>query len=248
MTWTERIDRIGAFAKAAWWILLIIGLVFSLLLLSRACNSESEAKAALERFQMDSRLREAGFIVAIEANQKALDAKAAEIPALTEELERLRKAAPGVRIVRVKRIVTAPASAEGVPRPPPMPGEPCPQCVFAWGDSGELRINSVELETRKGNQVAVVAGETWRIKPGPETRIHAGVASAPISTMIAESLPLSSSPGWGGGLAGGYGTSGPLGSALLVSPPFFWKHVEVAGIVSAGPGLFSGQLAVIYRP
>jgi hypothetical protein len=249
MTWKERFENAGAAAKAAWWVLLIVALFFALLLLARACNGESEAKAALVRLQQNAQLREAGFLVAVDATQKVLDARAAEIPELQDEIARLKNAAPKVRIVRVERIVTAPAPAEGVPRPPPMPGEPCPQCLFAWGDTGQLRIDSVDLETREGNQVATVHGEAWRIDPAPETRILAGMGSAPVSTLTAELPPLQHSPGIGVGLAAGYGTSGPIGSAMIISPPFLWRHVELAAIVSAGEGVgVAGQGAIIYRP
>jgi len=249
MSWKERFESAGAFARVAWWALLIVALFFALLLGARACNGESTAKAALARFQQDAHLREVGFLVAMDATQKELASKAAEIPELQAEINRLKKVAPEVRIVRVERIVTAPAPAEGVPRPPSMPGEPCPQCLFAWGDTGQLRIDAVDLETREGNQVAVVHGEAWRITPGPETRILAGMASAPVSSLAAELPPLTRTPGIGVGLGIGYGTSGPLGSAMIISPPFLWQHVELAAIVSAGPGMgVAGQGAVIYRP
>lgn len=248
MTWTERVERVGTVLRALWWVLLIVGLVFGFLVVARSCGAADRAEAALVRAEQAIALEKIGAIVAKAAKQKELDAQASQIDALQADIAALRAAIPGIRVVRVERIVTKPAPAEGVPRPPPLPGEPCPQCLFAWGDTGQLRIDSVDLETREGNQVAVVAAGAWRIDPGPETRILAGVGSAPLSTVSAEPLPLTKRPGLGIGLGGGYGTSGPVGSAIVISPPFLWKHIEVAGILTAGPQAgISVQGAIIYR-
>jgi hypothetical protein len=247
MTLVDRLQTVAAGAKVVWWAVLIVAVLFALLLLARSCNGERGAKAELARFQEAAELREAGFLVAAETTQAVLDARAAEIPALQAEIERLRTASPKVRIVRVERLVTAPARAEGVPRPAPEPGQPCPTCLFAWGDIGQIRIDSVELETKDGVQVAMVAGEAWRLTPAPATRILAGVASAPVSSVSAEPVPLSSSPGFGFGLAGGVATTGVLVSALGLSPPVIGDHLSGIVVVSAGQGLGAIQGGVVWR-
>jgi hypothetical protein len=239
MTLAQKIEAAGAFAKASAWWLILVGLVVGALLLSRACNRADTAEAALRRANETANLKDAGFLVASQATRKALDAQAAELTTISgfqAEIARLKKASPGVRVVYVDRAVTTPAPAEGVPRPPEAPGAPCPQCLFAWGDTGQLRIDSVGLETREGVQVAVVGGEAWRVEPGPETRILAGVASAPLSTASAEPVPLTTKPGWGAGALAGVGTQGATGEVVIMTPPFLGSHLSAAGAGQLGAG------------
>jgi hypothetical protein len=249
-TLTQKIEAVGAFAKAAWWWLLIVALVVGVLLLSRACNRAETAEAKLARANKSAELLALGFTVAAEASRKALDAQAAQlgtIPGFQAEIARLRKAAPGGRVVRVGHIETKPSTAEGLPRPPVAPGAPCPECMFAAGDRGKLVIDSVDLESKEGVQVAVVGGGCERIVPAPPTRFLSGLGSAPVSTLAVEPLPLDTDPGWGGGIAGGIGTTGPVGSVVILTPGILGDRLAAVGIISAGPGLFAGQVGLTLR-
>jgi hypothetical protein len=250
-TWTERLNAIGSVVKTFWYFALVIGLVFGVLLLSRACNRANVAEAALARANKTAALKDAGFLVAVQTDRKTLNAQAKAldtIPGFQAEIARLRKATQGSRVVRVGHIETEPRLAEGLPRPPVVPGAPCPECMFAAGDQGKLVIDSVDLESKEGVQVAVVGGGCERIVPAPPTRFLSGLGSAPLSTASAESVPLKSSPGWGGGLAGGIGTTGLVGSAIILTPGILGDHIAAVGLVSAGPGLLSAQAGIIFRP
>jgi hypothetical protein len=81
--------------------------------------------------------------------------------------------------------------------------------------------------------------------PAPETRILAGVGSAPVSSLLAEIPP--EKPGWGGGLLAGYGTNGPAGSLLVVSPTVFGDHVFGIGELTAGNATVF-QIGFVWRP
>jgi hypothetical protein len=246
-TLTQKIEAVGAFARAAWWWLAIIGLALGGLLLVRSCNRASRAEDELARVKEATELERAGFVVAQRTKQAELDAAAAKVPALQAEIDRLSKElGKKPKIVIVERLVTAPSPAEGLPRPKPLPGEPCPECMFAVGDTGQIKVDEAHVETAKGNEVVVLSAECWRLTPGPETPILSGTASAPLSRVTVVTPP--DKAGWGAGIAGGLATTGPVGSALVLSPPFLDDHVEGTAMITSGPGLFSAQVGLIYRP
>jgi hypothetical protein len=246
-TITQRIEAATAFARAAWWWLLVIGGAVGALLLVRSCNRADRAESELVRLKEAVELERAGFVVAQRAKAGEVKDALAQVPALQSEIDRLAKAlGEKPRVVTVERIVTVPRPAEGTPRPPPATGQTCPACLFAPGDTGQIRVDSAHVETVKGNEIVALAAECWRLTPGPETPILSGTASAPLSHVTVVTPP--SRPGWGGGLGGGIATTGPVGSALVVSPPVLGAHLEAAGVVTAGPGLFAAQAALIYRP
>jgi hypothetical protein len=113
---------------------------------------------------------------------------------------------------------------------------------------GRLVIDSVDLETREGVQVAVVGGGCERVTPAPPTRFLSGLGSAPVSTLAIEPVPLKSTPGWGAGIAAGYGTTGTVASVVVLSPGILGDHIAAVGLLSAGPGLLSAQAGVTWRP
>jgi hypothetical protein len=252
MTWGERIRTVAEVATAVWQWVLLLGMVVVILLLVRACDRVDAAEAKLRRATQAAEFVRLGMVVAVEATQAQLVAAAktigTKIPALEAEMERVRKAAPDVRIVRVEGIVTAAAPAEGTPLPDPKPGDPCPECLFARGDTGQIEIDGFDAETKEGVRTAHVAASCWRVTPGPRTRILSGLADAENTVVLAEQPPLERRLGWGGGVAGGIGTTGPLGSALVETPPVFGERLSAVAIVSAGPGLFAGQVGILWRP
>lgn len=252
MTWSERIkvvteivSAVAKFLSAAWsWVVLAL-LVFTALLLLHQCGRADRAEDEVERVKEAAALELADFIVARRAEKADLEKQVKEVPALQEEIDRLtEQLGRKPKVVTVERIVTVPAAAEGAPRPAPAPGAPCPDCLFAVGDTGQIRVDSAHVETSKGNEVVALAAECWRLTPEPATRILVGTASAPLSRVTVEAPP--SKRGWSAGLAGGIATTGPVGSVLVVSPPL-WR-LEGVGVVSAGPGLFSAQVGIVYRP
>ena len=235
------------FLSVAWKWVALAAAVLALMVTFRACNRADRAEAEAERLLEAAVLERVGFVVAERAKDAELKAAVAKVPALQAEIDRLGKElGRKPKIVTVERIVTKPAPAEGLPRPRPLPGEPCPACMFAAGDTGQIRVDSAHLRTEQGNEVVTLAAECWRLTPEPATRILAGVASAPLSRVSVMAPP--NKLGWGAGLAGGYSTSGPIGSALVVSPPFLGAHLEGVGILSAGPGVGAIQVGLVYRP
>jgi hypothetical protein len=233
MDWAEKAKSIAEILSAAWRWVALAAAVLALLLLVRTCNRADRAEAEVERLQEAVELRAKDHLVAEQVNAEIL--KAALTAPLKAEIARLEKdlgAKP--KIVRVERIVTAPAPAKGTPRPAPTPGEPCPDCLFAAGDAGEIRVDSAHLETAKGNEVVALSAECWRLTPEPSTRILAGTASAQVSRVLVE-VPRGA-PGWGGGLLGGIGTQGWIATGQLIFPPLIGDHLSAAVQASGGAG------------
>jgi hypothetical protein len=237
MVWTERVKAIADVASAAWKWVALAAAGLALLCLIRACNRADRAEDEVERLQEAADLERAGFLVAERAKQAELEAAVAKVPALQAEIDRLTKElGKKPKIVTVERIVTAPAPAEGTPRPAPAPGAPCPECMFAGGDTGEIRVDSAHVETREGNEVIALSAECWRVARDdvPATRILAGTASAPVSRVLVETPP--SKPGWGGGALGGVGTQGWIATVQVISPPLLGDHLSATVQASGGAG------------
>jgi hypothetical protein len=250
-TLAQKIEAVGAFAKAAWWWLAIVGLALGGLLLVRSCNRASRAENEAATLRESIELERAGFLLAKRTNQAELDAAVAQVPALQAEIDRLSKElGKKPKVVIVEKIVTAPSPAEGLPRPKPLPGEPCPECKFAAGDTGQIRVDEAHVETAQGNEVVVLSAQCWRLTPGPETRILSGTASAPLSRILVEAPPPK--PGPGGAILVGYGTSGIVGTIQGFTSPLLWRFGLTAA-VTAGPGTDASRPAlqlqggIIYR-
>jgi hypothetical protein len=235
MDLTERIKAIADVASAAWHWVALAAAGLAILFLIRACNRADRAEDEVERLQEAGELERAGFLVAERSKRAELDAAVAKVPALQAEIDRLtEQLGRKPKVVTVERIVTAPAPAEGVPRPAPPPGEPCPDCLFAAGDAGEIRVDSAHLETAKGNEVVALSAECWRLTPEPSTRILAGTASAQVSRVLVE-VPRGA-PGWGGGVLGGIGSQGWIATGQVISPPLIGDHLSAAVQASGGDG------------
>jgi hypothetical protein len=234
-----------AVKQLAGWLAFAIGMFVLLVLLSRSCGREAEAMARLERMEKASELKDQGFLVAIEAQQGVLDSRAAQIPELQEQIKRLKKSVKEARIIRVGHIETEPAEAQGDSLPQPAAGEPCPDCKFATGNRGKIVIDSVDLETKEGVQVAVVSAGCERISPGPKTRFLSGVGSAELSEMMTSDRPAERSAEKEKGLV----ISALAGVALtetgvtpviggsFVSKPFLLDRIAGTAHMSGGPGV-----------
>ena len=245
MDWVDKAKSVAEILSAAWRWVALAGVVLALLMLARACNRADRAEGEVERLEEVAKLERAGFLVAGREKEKVLKAAVAQVPALQAEIDRLAsELRRKPKIVTVERIVTAPSPAEGSPRPSPIPGEPCPACMFASGDTGQIRVDSAHVETAEGNEVVALSAECWRLTPEPASRILSGTASAPLSRVSVTTPP--STPGWGAGIAGGLATTGLVGSGVIVSPPF-WR-LEGVAVLSAGSDLFAAQVGLVYRP
>jgi hypothetical protein len=255
MTLAERLQAVAAGAKAFWYVALIVAVLFALALLARACNGEREAKAELIRVQEQAEIRAAGLELIEGAEQAALQLELEQAKkgsaSFAEALARAEEALKA-RTVIVVRASTGPVPVETPenPDPPKKPdGAPAERpCLLRPGDQGEVAVTEAVLETEAGNRVLVGAAEAFRVSPAPRLRLFGGSFRTEITEAKGEPVPLESSPGWGAGLMAGYGTSGPLGSAVVATPPVFGDHLFGIGAFSAGPGSVAFQAGFIWRP
>lgn len=235
--------------RAIWgpWALLAAA-VLAALLISARLNSLRRAADEGRRLAEAETLRQRGLIVVEQRARGELEARARELEAadvdLRAELERVRSAAPSVRVVEVVRASTGPVPAGGEPREAtvqmgPVAREPVPEgapCLLAVGDQGEVRVDEVELRTDAGNGILVGAASAWRVSPGPETRLFGGPFRAPLTSVAA--APEPARPGWGVGPRAGVGRDGWT-AGLAVSPPQ-WSLWGWSVELVAGAGLGSG--------
>lgn len=234
MTWIEKVKSIAELLSAAWrWVVLVLLVVVGLLLV-RACDRADQAEAEIERVKEAAELEREGFLVAERQRKAELEDAVSKVPALQAEIDRLaEKLGRKPKIVTVERIVTAPAPAEGTPRPAPATGQPCPDCLFAVGDTGQIVLNRAQAETRNGNDVVIATGECWRLTP-TESLILSGIASAPLSRVSVVAPPSKS--GWGGGVLGGVGSQGWIATGQLIFPPLIGDHLSPTAQLSGGAG------------
>jgi hypothetical protein len=244
--------NVTEFLGVAWkWVVFVVA-AFLLMALLKECNRADRAEVEARRAKQDTAIAKAGAIVVQAAKQSELDKKAGQIAALTKDLAALKAAVPGIRVVRVGHFETAPSKAEGLPRPAPMPGEPCPECRFAAGDEGQIVVDSIDLETKDGAQGAFVAAGCERTFPEPRTRFLSGKAYAPLSQVIAAPAAVPEPPGWGGAILAGYGTAGAIGTGQVLTPPLLWR-LGLTAAITAGPGTdasrptFQLQGGIVYR-
>lgn len=156
---------------------------------SRDRSALQQARAEAQKLaEAQGTLR--GEIVAREAKARDMEAAAAS---LRDEIDRVKREAPGAKIVYVDRLVTGPSQAHGAPRPEPtIPAaqHPCPPCLLAEGDSGHVDVTTSGLETRAGNRVVVGRAACMRDAPAPPTEVLSGTFSAPLSVSLEEPHPL----------------------------------------------------------
>lgn len=223
------------FLGVAWKWVALAAAALAVMVALRSCSRADRAEAELGRVQEKAELRAKNHVVADRVTAAALGAALGLSPPLRAEVARLEKdLGRKPKIVVVERIVTAPAPAEGIPRPKPLPGEPCPECMFAASDTGQIRVDSAHVETDKGNEVVALSAECWRLTPEPATRILAGVASAPLSRVSVVTPP--SKPGFGGGVLGGIGSQGWVATGQLIFPPLIGDHLSATVQLSGGSG------------
>lgn len=112
-----------------------------------------------------------------------------------------------------------------------------PACLLAEGDTGEIRVSQVIVETKEKNQVLVGTAECWRLKPGPVSPILTGKFSAK-TTFEKEAAP--SPPGVGYGVWIGVGNSGGLLGAAVAAPPFKLWSLQLDATIGGGLNLSGG--------
>jgi len=177
-------------ARFAPWLLAALLGACCAWLIHRAWMVQSDAARAIEA----SRLASEGQIVELERTAKQLeterDAMGVGNEALRLSLAAAHKAAPGSKEVRVVRASTGPMVAGGVPRecPAHTPDTGCvcpevPVCLVSPGDSLEVRVAEVDLQTKSGNRIIVGTGECLRLLPAPETSLARGPFEASLTTV-----------------------------------------------------------------
>jgi hypothetical protein len=233
---------------SAWWFVPVVALV-AILGLVHAWNGERSARSKAEKSAEAAELRAKGVEVAAEVTAAGLRSRVATLEGesadLRAEVQRVKAAAPGAKVVGVVTGTTghlavitpeAPPAATGGAAPPSL--QPAPGvlgdggCLLHTGDSGEIKVSTVALETKAGNLVVVGAAEAWKAAPGPPARLFGG----PLRLDVGREVPPASA-GWGGGLGGWAGRTGWLAGPAVAPPPWkFWSHqVEVVGGAGFGP-------------
>ena len=175
-------------------------------------------------------LAQQGQIVADLQSRAELAARARRLAAenadLAEALAKAQRAAPGARPVVVVQASTGPVPAAGAARPSPPSGgsapAPAAPCLLAAGDSGEIRVDSVLLETKAGNLLFVGAASAWRVEPGPPARLFGGQLMAKVAAEAPE-RPA----GWGFGAVAGCGREGCGVGPGVALPPLRVGPVQV---------------------
>lgn len=199
-----------------WGIAVALAAILVWQVVARRTAVDEAAKAA-EAVELKAQR----FQVADQAKGKALEAKAAELDGLRGEIARLRAASPGVKVRTVIRWRTAYIPAGGAARPPEATWAPPIECLLARGDLGQVRVDAIRAETRKGNLVAIGRADAVRVQPAPESVLFGGPFEATLSsyteavTTAATTWSLGAggwwtNPGWTTEIRGSYRISGPL--------------------------------------
>jgi hypothetical protein len=211
-----------------WMAPAVVALVIVIILV-RGWNAERRDREELSRVLEAERLTRKGLVVELQGTQGELAARVTEVAGLREEVERVRSASPGVRVVEVVRVVTKPIPVDGPPRTV-IAG--CPSCALLTGDHLELRVGSAALETRAGNRVVVGVLEAWRVED--RARLAQATYSADVgqATVAQPARP----PGWGAGVSVFGGKEGwSIGPAASPPPLRLWGLTGEA-ILGAGVG------------
>ncbi len=253
--------------KVQWWwlpVALVAFLVLGLLGRSQASRLLEEER---ERGAEAQRLKDQGLIVALTSERGALRDDVARLTAesadLRDALARARAASPGTRPVAASQLRTGSVPASGAARPqppttcPPVPApappperEEEPACLLAEGDLGEVRMESVELQTKAGNHVVVAALSAWRLSPEPATVLLHGPAEAPLSRAAEERPPDPRGLSLGLGLTGAVGPEGWMVGPLVGAPPrdALGLRWELMGGAAFGPsGGWVASLSLLGR-
>lgn len=124
-----------------------------------------------------------------------------------------------------------------------------PACLLAHGDTAEIRVDQVTLETRRGGQYVLGAASAWRLSPGPVSRVAGGIFSARVTTAAGVAPEPPALAGWGvGGAVLGTAQGVGLGLAVAAPPVTLWGvSLEPSAIVGWGSGGPVATLAVIAR-
>lgn len=265
MTGQELLAR-GRAAARSWWALPLLLMLVAMVLAWRL-QAGREAAVTARRLAEEAQLRAEGFLVVEQAKTRDLEREARRLAGenldLAAELARARAAAPGARVVGTVSASTGPRTAGGAPRPgpacPPPEGPPPaqiipriipapPACVLAAGDTGEIRVDQVALETREGAQLLVGAASVWRLDPAPQTKLLSGGFQATLSTAKKEAPPQTLR--WGGGLYLGLSREGwAIGPAVALPPArLLGMQGEVVLGWGVGPnGAWQGGGAALVR-
>ncbi len=238
MTILDLLERGRAAARWRWTPVIAVALLAAVLVqrLDAGRRAEHEARRLAEAAELEAQ----GQIVASLRSRAELQASARRLAAenadLAEALKTAQRAAPGARPVMVVEASTGPVPAAGAARPSPPSGGPAPApatCLLAAGDRGEVRVDSVLLQTRAGNLVFVGAASAWRLEPGPPARLFGGQLTAKVAAEAPE-RPA----GWGFGAAVIAGRAGWMVGPTAASPPLrLWRYQGEAQIGAlAGPG------------
>jgi hypothetical protein len=222
-------------ALKRWWVAPAVALAV-VVGMAVGWNRDRQSISELKRQAEFANLKAEGFAVAVQASARDLAAKAAELTALTAEVERLKHASPGVKPVEVWHGSTGPVVAGPVPASPPTvqpaPGAPADVGrLLSVGDKGEIRVAGSEWQTVAGNRVLVVAAEAWRLEPAPAVRLFGGPLRLDVS-VAAPARPM----GWGVGLMASAGRAGWMVGPALSPPPWKFWGLEVEGMAGATVG------------
>lgn len=225
-------------------------------------HEEAGLRAEIERVKKadsEALLQAQGALVVSEQKSKDVEARAenveAQNAALRSEVNRLVKLNPGTRRVGALRASTGGTAAGGAPRPSPGAGAnapvqactaPAPACLLAPGDTGEVRVGAVKLQTKEGANALVMEASAWRLKPEPATKLFGGLISSDASGVWTETpkkCPDASGPGWG---AVGGGSSEQKWYLGASPPPL--KFLGITFEAYAGVGVGGAQGGIIVRP
>ena len=234
--------------RSARWLpaALVLALIVSVLVLGlslvRALTSGRDARTEVVRLTEAQHLVEQRFAVATRdaaALARQADQLLGQHRDLSAEVERLRRASPGARVVGAAELRTWPLVASGSPRPvePRAPEErghgtpsPAAACLLEPGDAASIEVAEIALETRVGNRVVVGRANAYREDPAGRVLLFGGPFDARLS-QASESAPAAPA-GWAFGLAIELGSrSGWLYGAQTSPPPWgpVELHVRVAG-------------------
>ena len=205
------------------WAIIVAMAAIGVWLVQRAWWQESEAEREAEMRELEAQEQIVEIRKERDQLKADLDVMLDMNNAMQGALDEARKVAPGAKVVRVVRASTGQVTSDGVPRIEGRPenyqsmtGSQPIDCLLARGDTAEIRVDQVELETKAGNRVLVGTAEAWRLTPEPETKLIAGPFEADFTHVsgLAPSPPEEHWPWYvheAIGLAAGFGAAVALG-------------------------------------
>jgi hypothetical protein len=224
-----------------WGLVFVLGVVVAWLWHERGVS-----RAEAERVSEAAALEAKGQIVAMQVQAGELQKRADDLSSknleLKAALDRVRAAAPGVRIVQVEHAQTEPTV---VTAPPEASSGTC-RCVVSEGDTIVTRLDQVEQKTKAGNLVLTGTASCVVTAPPPERILSHGLFEQSLTSISV--LPVQTKlPGWGVGTLGVASIHGFAFGVEAVSP-LVWNHFEFIAGAGIGPGeaLFVGS--ALWRP